>query len=346
MRIHPRIDALFQRLPFWPLPISLLAVGVSIAPAVIAEGDVPAILDVDIENLVIYRQDVFDSARFATEPGPTTPLGLRSFMSVLWIGDVTTVNGVPAKGTLSVRGAFINLNPNPAPGTGIADTTNGLASDWIFDIQRADGSPIGTIMATGWAFGARAAGSTAPGQGNLAVVGGTGAFVGARGQAKEASAAAGARNVASVTEDPTNRRLHGGSRRRYRFELNPMVRPAFLNSASGPLLYHTDFKPVNAANPARKGESLTAAVSGLGPTAPPKDVAALFSSAPFQLAVSPVQVLVNGVAVETWNQIGWPGTADTYRVDFRVPADAPTGTARIQLVSAWISGPIVETPLQ
>jgi hypothetical protein len=48
-----------------------------------------------------------------------------------------------------------------------------------------------------------------------------------------------------------------------------------------------------------------------------------------------VDVLINGTAVNAINQIGVPGTTDTYRVDFRVP-DGLTGDVRLQIRAAWI----------
>lgn len=245
-----------------------------------------------------------------------------------------------------IRGTWVSLSSNPTPGTGIADTSNSLASDWIFDIQRADGSPVGTIVASGWAFGARAAGFSPPGQGNLAVLGGTGAFLGVRGQGKEASVTAGPRSVASVTEDPANHRLHGGRASRFTFQLIPMERPDFARSANSPGVFHSDFSPVTAAHPARRGELLIAASTGLGPTLPGKQPGELFPADSLEQVASPVQVLVNGTAVNASNQVGWPGTTGTYRVDFRVPEDSAAGMATIQLVAAWIPGPATQIPVQ
>ena len=326
------------------LPILTLAL--TAVPGVRSQSEPLATLDIDTADLVIYRHDVFDATRFSRDAGPTTPLDLRTFMNVTWIGDVVAVNGTPAKGTLTIRGTFMSLNRNPSPGVAIADTNNGLASDWIFDIQRADGSPVGTIMASGWAFGTRAAGFMAPGQGNLAVLGGTGAFLGMRGQAKEASVTAGPRSVASVTEDPANRRIHGGRASRFTFQLVPLARPEFVRSANSPNVFHSDFSPVTASNPARRGEVLICAVTGLGPTLPGKQPGALFPADSLQEIASPIQVLVNGTAVNASNQIGWPGTTGTYRVDFRVPDNAASGMATVQLVAAWISGPATQIPVQ
>lgn len=323
-----------------------LALSLAAAAAARAQSDAAATLDIDIQNVVIYRHDVFDATKVATDASPTTPLPLRTFMHVTWIGDVVAVNGTPAKGTLTVRGTFLNLNPNPTPGAGIADTSNSLASDWIFDIQRADGSPVGTLVASGWAFGARAAGLPAPGQGNLAVLGGTGGFLGIRGQAKEASVAMGAQGFASITEDPGNRRIRGGRTSRYTFQLFPIQRPEFVSSPNGPSVFHTDFSPVTAANPARKGELLLAVATGLGPTLPGKHPTALFPADILQEVASPVQVLVNGTPVNAFHQFGLPGTAGMYRVDFRIPEDSAPGMATIQLVVAWIPGAAIQIPVQ
>jgi hypothetical protein len=46
------------------------------------------------------------------------------------------------------------------------------------------------------------------------------------------------------------------------------------------------------------------------------------------------------------NRIGWSGTYDLYRVDFRVPTGLPAGTATLQLTAAWIPGPEVKIPVQ
>jgi uncharacterized protein (TIGR03437 family) len=57
-------------------------------------------------------------------------------------------------------------------------------------------------------------------------------------------------------------------------------------------------------------------------------------------------VTVGGKDAEVINKIGWPGTHDLYRVDFRVPAGISPGMVTIQLTSAWIPGPEVKIPVQ
>jgi len=59
-----------------------------------------------------------------------------------------------------------------------------------------------------------------------------------------------------------------------------------------------------------------------------------------------VVVTVNGQAAEVVNKVGWPGSVDTYRVDFRIPEGAAAGTTSIQLIVAWIVGPEVKISVQ
>ncbi len=178
-------------------------------------------LVIETENLRIYRFDTFDAELLSSEAGPTSPLPLRNFMEVVWLADIVAVNGSPAKGSLAVRGSFLNLWPDAFPGEAISDIRNALFSDWIFDILRPDGSPIGTLVATGWAFGQPPAGFDSLFQGNLAITGGTGAFVGVRGQGGESAPPSGVFPFASVTEDPSQRRQLGGLARQYSFQVIP-----------------------------------------------------------------------------------------------------------------------------
>jgi uncharacterized protein (TIGR03437 family) len=64
------------------------------------------------------------------------------------------------------------------------------------------------------------------------------------------------------------------------------------------------------------------------------------------VVTSPVEVLVNGKPVPAVNKVGFPGTLDTYRVDFSVPDNAATGLLPIQVSAAWVKGPAVRIPVQ
>jgi len=56
--------------------------------------------------------------------------------------------------------------------------------------------------------------------------------------------------------------------------------------------------------------------------------------------------LVNGSLSPAINQVGVPSTTDTYRVDFRLPADTRPGLASIQISAAWVRGAAVRLPVQ
>jgi len=116
--------------------------------------------------------------------------------------------------------------------------------------------------------------------GNNAIVGGTGAFLGARGQMGQGAIAVPDRN-ASMTEDPANRRTHDGGRVRYVLHVIPMALPQIVTTASGPVVFHSsDFSPVTTAKPAKAGEVLITMATGVGPTRPGVDPGQPFPAYP------------------------------------------------------------------
>jgi uncharacterized protein (TIGR03437 family) len=290
------------------------------------------ILAVDIENFVSYWQDSGDATKFATVPSRVTPPALRNFFPFIFLADVVAVNGKPAKGTFTVRGTAVQRTTTVTPGFAIADSAASFVSDWAFDIRHPDGTQVGTIMAQGW-------GGTAPPPGapasftaaNLTVTGGTGAFLGARGQGGQATTLVAPQSVSNM-EDPAFRRTIGGGSRRYSFHLVPMERPEIVN------VWHQDFTAVTAAKPARADEVLIVSARGLGPTRPGVDPGMPFPADPLQVVNSPVEATVGGAAAEVVNQIGWPGQQNLYRVDVRMPKTTGA-TAMLQLTAAWIAGP-------
>ena len=142
------------------------------------------ILTIDLTNFVEYRQDVSDPAKYATDPNITTPTTPRNFFTATMFADIVAVNGQPAKGLYVGRPRTVLSSPTPAPGQAIADTTHNSFRDVFFEILKSDGTPIGSIAATGLSGGAAPPGAPLTLQGsNWAIIGGTGAFLGARGQA-------------------------------------------------------------------------------------------------------------------------------------------------------------------
>jgi len=155
--------------------------------------------------------------------------------------------------------------------------------------------------------------------------------------------------IALVSEDPANRRLNGGGKGRVIVSLYPKHRPVVDVSPAGPAIYHSaDFSPVTATSPARAGEVLIVRAKNLGPTRPDllPPGSRLFKADAVEVVNSPIEVTVSGMDAEVINKVGWPGTYDLYRVDFRVPSGLAQGKATIYLTSAWIPGPPVEFDVQ
>jgi len=115
----------------------------------------------------------------------------------------------------------INVTPPGYPPAGrlaIADVARSHIQDLIWEILQPDGTPIGTIMASGFARGVPPPGAP-PEQtlDNLTITGGTGAFLGVRGQGGLIDV--GHPRQASVAEAPAERRTLGGAKRSYILKL-------------------------------------------------------------------------------------------------------------------------------
>jgi hypothetical protein len=319
----------------------------------LAQGTPATILEVDAENLVAYYGNVFDMSKFATDPGITTvTAGPRTFTTMLAIGDIVAVNGKPARGTGIFRGQLVILTPNPSPGQAIADIVRSTVTEYFLEILQPDGTPVGSIFAAGVGSGAAPPGAPLAVQiSNNTVLGGTGAFLGVRGQlgGRAFPNAITMRN-ASFTEDPANRRSLGGGKLRFVVHVIPHSRPEVVVLPAGPAIFHgDDFSPVSAQRPAGAGERLIATVTGLGPVRPALDPGTPFpphAEGKIHEVNSPVEVSVNNKAAAVVNKVGWPGEANVYRVDFVVPDGTAPGTATVGLSVAWIAGPQVRIPIQ
>ena len=323
--------------------IALCAVAVLCPrPVVIAQGLAPVILQVDVENFVRYVEDITDPSQFATRAAVTPAAVPRNFVEFVAIADIVAVNGQPAKGTYLSRGRTTSTSPSPTAGVAVADVTRTGAVDTRFEIQGADGTSIGTVLTV--EFGGGPAPPGAPleiTQGNNVVVGGSGAYLGARGSFGQAvTAQSVATRQASMAEDPGNRRRNGGGKTRFVIQVVPMARPEILTANDQPLITHAaDSKLVTTSNPASAGETLNLFASGLGPTRPGVDPGQPFPSSPLAVVNSPVQVTVNGRSASVLTAVGVPGRVDTYQVQFQVPSGVTTGAAVIQVIDAWIPGP-------
>ena len=301
-----------------------------------AQSPPPVILQVDIENMVQYMGDVFDPSKLATVPTATTPTA-SNFETLLLIADIVAVNGAPVKGTWVARAQRLTLRPTASAGVSIADVTRTGPGDETYEVLRPDGTPVGTIVSLGF-FG----GPAPPGApsslttGNHAIVGGTGAFAGVRGE-DGGGVALSAVRTASFSEDPGNRRVNGGGKMRFTLHLIPQTRPQISTTSNGPAVVHSsDFTLVSSTNPAKAGEILSLFCRSLGPTTPGVDPGSTFPQNPPAVVNGPLDVLVNGKSAEVLGAVGYPGSTDGYQVNFRVPADAALGTASLQVSAAWI----------
>jgi hypothetical protein len=311
------------------------------------ESAPPAILEIDLENVVYYFADVSDWSKLATNPGLTTATN-ATFGQLMAIADIVAVNGKPAKGTYVAKGQTLLLTPTPIPGESIADTQRGGGSDTeTFEILQTDDTPVGSIMSILSIGGAPPPGSPlALKLTSSAIAGGNGAFLGVKGQCGIEAVFVAPRR-ASQAEDPANRRLNGGGKMRMAVYLIPMFRPKILADWERPAVFHaSNSRPVTAANPAHVGEALFMLAKGLGPVRPNLGPGQPFPSAPLAVVNSPLDIVVSGSEAEITSATGYPGFTDTYRVDFRVPAISGSEAATLQVNAAWIPSAPVSIAIQ
>lgn len=145
----------------------------------------PAVLRIEYENGVRYVYDSVDVPTFATVPTPVSE-AVPTFATMVLLADVVAVNGKPAKGIFLTRQTVANLTTNPSAGQAIADAPRTNVVERIVEIQKPDGTPIGSIMALGFNGGEVPPGAPSGAMvGSFAITGGTGAFLGMRGQAAD-----------------------------------------------------------------------------------------------------------------------------------------------------------------
>ena len=326
--------------------IALAIVGMTSRPSA---AQTPTVIQIDIENYAYYYADNPDYSKLAGTEQVVPPVSTKTFSSFIGLADIVRVNGTPARGTWSIRATTTNYTPTPQPGQAVADTTRNFFVDWVWEIQQADGTPVGTIMATGMGFGPPPPGSPAglspTAASTMAITGGTGAYLGMRGQAGFSQITVTGR-AASVAEDPSMRRVLGGGTRSFLLTLIPLAPPAILSNNSGPLVLHaSDFSQVTSANPARPAEVLSIFATGLGPTKSGPDPGQPFAVSPLALVNSPVAATLNGSPADVLYAGGYPGTATAYQINLRLPASARTGMAVLQITSAWQPSAPVQIPV-
>lgn len=308
------------------------------------QSPVQTTLVIDLQNVVEYQDDNGDPTKFAANPNITPSNTFKNFGVVTLIGDIVAVNGQPAKGTYVGRSRGLVMSPAPTSGGAIGDVTRTALREHMFEILQSDGTAVGTIMSLGFSGGAAPPGAPATDRANWAIVGGTGAFLAARGTV---AGTGGTGRAASMAEDPANRRINGGKALSFIIHVIPMFVPQIVNTANGPAVVHSsDFTLVSTSRPAASGEILSLFATGLGPTLPAVDPGLPFPSNPYAAVNSPVTVTVNGKPADVLAAVGYPGSAEGYQVNFRMPPSTPKGSAIIQVSAAWVAGTPVSISVQ
>jgi hypothetical protein len=210
-----------QRRRFSVTP-STLVLGIVFAASACLAQVKPTTVRVDVHNFVLYNYDTFDTTQFGTNPA-TTNVMMKTYNYHISIGDIVAVNGAAAKGTLLCTHTMFVLSPTATVGTlrAIADTRRAMIDDCSLEVLTNDGKAVGTIFIHGLFSGPPAPGAPlAVAFSNMIVTGGTGAFLGVRGQAGQTGPWT--PRVASVTEDPAKRRDNGGGVETIVLQLFPM----------------------------------------------------------------------------------------------------------------------------
>lgn len=321
---------------------------VACAAALTAQAPPVSVLEVDTANRVQYVYDTYDPLKFARTAAPVAVQGQSTFMQNVAVADIVAINGKPARGTVVVTNLILNMTPNAAPGYVIADLTRSTVGNASYEIQRTDGRPIGTFYGVCLSLGTPPPGAPAGStQSNQAVVGGTGAFAGVRGTVCQGSPPTQiATRVASVQENPADRRNTTGGTQRFLIQVFPMYVPEIIVAGGRPAVFHADGSPVTESAPACAGEQQVLMAAGLGPTEPVSKPEEPFTAQPMQEVTSPVEVIVNGMGAKAIFVAGWPGSTDRYFTNFRVPEGTKAGVATLQLSVAWVKGPEGKIPIR
>src|SRR5438552_15771901 len=123
-------------LPHWKTSLATALCAAAFSQPGLAQIAPATILEIDVENIVQYHEDVFDVSKFGTNPDVTMPVVPRNFDYFLIIGDIVAVNRRPAKGTFANTTRMINLRTAPTPGMAIADVVRATINNQIFEILK------------------------------------------------------------------------------------------------------------------------------------------------------------------------------------------------------------------
>jgi hypothetical protein len=209
----------------WASSICAQVLAIAFASSACLAQEKTTTIKVDVNNFVLYNYDTFDTSQFGMNPSGTNVM-MKTYNYHIRVGDIAAVGGKAAKGTLLCTHTMFVLSPTATIGSmkAIADTSRAMINDCSLEILTDGGAAVGTIFIHGLFAGPPPPGAPASSaRSNLIITGGTGAFLGVRGQAGQTGPWT--PRVASVTEDPANRRVNGGGVESIVLQLFPIFPP-------------------------------------------------------------------------------------------------------------------------
>jgi uncharacterized protein (TIGR03437 family) len=326
----------------------------------------PTLLTVHLANVTAYYQDTVDLTTLATLPAApinTANLTKNNFFPLEVAGDIVQINDdTTVKGLYLSKNLVTKSSPTASAGMMISDASiTGFRHD-IFKILYPDPTApaavppttmeIGSITAAGVSGQPDAPGGPpAIGGGDWAITGGTGAFLGVTGQmggqggagGGQGGAGGGTIRAASVTEDPSKRRINAlpNDTQTMFLYVIPMMPPQIIEVFA---IHESDPpKSVTPATPAKSGDTLILYATGLGPVRDPagNDVPIGQAFTANTTVISPVTVTIGSALPGQYvpqSAQGYEGYSNGYVVKLILPhfmLMSPK-TTTIQISSAWI----------
>ena len=278
--------------PLWKTTLAIALSAAAFSQPGLAQVPPASVLRIDTVNAVVYFEDTADVSKFATDPGTPTPLlPGKTFNRQIGIADIQAVNGQPVMGVHTRVGVTIGLSTAPTSGHAIADSVRNAADEISFEILKSDGTPIGTIMASGFIGGASPPGSPS----KVTVVQYCGYWWHGSIPRRPGAGGCGGSSAGCIyTTRSLNNRGPREPAPQWRWNttvgspFDPDVRAANCDHCQRP--GRDPFQRLlscHSSKPAAAGEILSLFATGLGPTVPAVDPGQPFPSSPAALSIRP-----------------------------------------------------------
>jgi hypothetical protein len=202
------------------LPAFLFLLAVSSISA-LAQAGPGVTFTVDFDNYVFYVDDTGDSTKNATVQSrmPALPADfIPAFKKEVIIGDLVRMGENRVSGTFLSQGILVagSSAPQPVPGRPIADFPRNRMHQFVIEVLTPERAQVGVLF--GVQMGAGGSPPGVPrGSGIWTITGGSGAYLGAYGQATNIQQTN--TRLTSLREDPAFRRVNGGGQQRLEVHL-------------------------------------------------------------------------------------------------------------------------------